>query len=250
MVLEGGDVRPSDGAIPHSDKRNDDVRVRFSLDGIDFNLNLVGEFNLYNVLAAIAVAKAYKIDLRIVKQALEKIKMIPGRMEFINHGQPFNVVVDYAHTPDSLEAVYTTLKPISRRLICVFGATGGGRDIWKRPEFGKIAEHYCDRVILTDEDPYDENPEKIIKDIEKGFLNQVPREYSPREYSGQATGNKGIQYEIILDRREAIKKALTYVENDDTVIITGKGSEPVMALPHGKKIPWSDKEIVLEHLKK
>ena len=164
----------------------------FEVYGTKFNINFGGKFNVLNCLAALSVAAMYGIDLPSTRTVLAEIKNIPGRMEFIQK-EPFGVVVDYAHTPDSLEAVYKTLKSESefsisdghkghcsashgcfqfskkKKLICVLGAAGGGRDKWKRPEFGRIASEYCDEIILTNEDPYDENPLSILKEIESGF---------------------------------------------------------------------------------
>lgn len=197
---------------------------------------LKGDFNKYNILAAVAVAENYGVSLDTIKRALAKISLIPGRMEFVEAGQPFKVVVDYAHTPDSLEMVYATLKkdlPLGGRLICVLGAAGGGRDKWKRPEFGRIAAQYCDEIILTNEDPYDENPLAIIEQVKSGFS---------KNQNGKI---QMIKYEKILDRKEAIKKALALAKEGDTVVITGKGSETSMAIAGGKKITWSDKEVVL-----
>lgn len=197
-----------------------------------FRLALLGEFNIYNALAAISVGLSQKIPLDIAQRAVEKIKNVPGRMEIVIN-EPFRVIVDYAVTPDALEGLYKTLKKefSPNSLICVFGACGGGRDKWKRPELGKIASHYCDKIILTNEDPYDENPLKIIEDIERGF-SQISR------------------YEKILDRREAIRKAFELAQPGDAVAISGKGSEPQMALPGGKKIPWDDREAAREEFKK
>ena len=218
--------------------------VSFELYGTFFNTHLAGEFNVINFMASLAVGAMYGFDLPSMKPILESIQSIPGRMEFIQR-EPFTVVVDYAHTPESLEAVYKSLKnspstplrtpstQISQRLICVLGAAGGGRDKWKRPEFGKIAAKYCDEIILTNEDPYEENPKKIIEDIESGFPQSVIRNTKF----------------VILDRKQAIKKALTSAQKDDTVIITGKGSETSMAVAGGKKIPWSDREVVRDLLK-
>lgn len=185
------------------------------------------EFIKYNMLAAEAVAREYGISRECITAALKKIDVIPGRMEFINEGQLFKVVVDYAHTPDSLEKVYSTLKvqlADGGKLICVLGAAGGGRDKWKRPKFGEIASKYCDEIILTNEDPYDENPEEIISQI--------------------ASGIEGHDFARVVDRAEAIKKALTGAYKNDIVVITGKGSETTMAIARGKKIPWSDGELV------
>jgi len=211
-------------------------------------LRLLGNFNEYNALAALAVASAYNLDIEKAVESLNSIELIPGRMEVVHSERGFDVIVDYAHTPDSLEAVYGNLKEkisndalrqaqgqsTNHKMICVLGAAGGGRDKWKRSEFGKIAAKYCDRIILTNEDPYDENPEAILEQIASGF-SQIP---SPN-YKSQK----------ILDRREAIQKALTSAGSGDIVVITGKGSETSIAIAGGKKIPWSDKAVVEELLK-
>ncbi len=215
-------------------------KIFYSLKDYSFNNHLQGDFNKYNILAAAETVKNYGVHLETIQKALDKIKSIPGRMEFIDAGQSFKVVVDYAHTPGSLEAVYKTLRSTfnipQSKLICVLGAAGGGRDKWKRPMFGQLAENYCDQIILTDEDPYDENPEGIIEEIVSGFSQT------------QNSKLKIKKYEKILDRKEAIKKALTFAEKNDIVVITGKGSETSIAIAGGKKIPWSDKDIVLEIL--
>jgi len=223
----------------------------FTVDDTKFNLKLFGKFNVYNALAAICVGLSQEINLETCKKALEKIKEIPGRMEVVIN-DPFEVIVDYAHTPDSLIKVYETLnylKPktlssqISKKLgrtsqkpklVCVIGSAGGGRDRWKRSEIGKIAARYCDEIIITNEDPYDENPNQILSEIKSGISN--------------------IQYPIsniheILDRRKAIKKALSLAKPNDTVIITGKGCEPWMCVAGGRKIPWDDRKIVREEFK-
>jgi UDP-N-acetylmuramoyl-L-alanyl-D-glutamate--2,6-diaminopimelate ligase len=199
----------------------------------DLDLKLLGDFNESNALAALAVADAYRLDLNRAVERLNSIESISGRMEVIDSPRGFKIIVDYAHTPDSLEKVYQNLKPQAKRLICILGAAGGGRDKWKRPEFGKIASEYCDEIILTNEDPYEEDPMKIIDQIEAG----LPRDLIPKFRSLK-----------IPDRQEAIKQALTDAGDGDIVVITGKGSETSMAVRGGKKIPWSDKEVVLKHL--
>ncbi len=225
--IESGDLKAG-----NLDLKSD--RSSFEVYGAKFNVNFGGRFNVLNCLAPLSVAAMYGIDLPKIKPILEGIKSIPGRMEFIQK-EPFGVIVDYAHTPDSLEAVYKTLKNDSQKLICVLGAAGGGRDKWKRPEFGRIAGEYCDEIILTDEDPYDEIPEKIIKEIFSGISS------SPKFQS--------LKVHKVLDRKEAIRTALIKAKQGDNVIITGKGSETSMAVAGGKKIPWSDKEVVRELLK-
>jgi len=202
-------------------------KIGFSINdkkNYDFSLNLIGDFNTLNALAAISVAKAYGIDFETCKKALEKAKGIAGRMEIISKNPM--VIVDYAHTPEQLEAVYKTFK--EEKLICVLGSCGGGRDKWKRPVLGKIAKKYCKEIIITNEDPYDENPTEII--------NQVAE-------------TAGTNAKKILDRKKAIETAIKLAKPSDVVIITGKGSEPWMCLENGRKIPWDDRKIVKKYLK-
>ena len=199
---------------------------------INLQISLPGEFNIYNSLAAVGAGLSQGIELDKILKILKNVKGLPGRMELVVD-RPFKVFVDYAHTPDSLEKVYQTIyKP---QMICVFGSCGGGRDKWKRPEMGRIAAQYCNKIILTNEDPYDENPVSIIKDIKAGFSKS------------QITNNK---LQIILDRRQAIRKALSLAKEGDVVIITGKGCEPWICVEKGKKIPWDDRRVVREEYEK
>ena len=205
----------------------------------EFKLNLLGQFNISNALAAMAVAQAEGVSLEKIKLALEKIESIPGRMEIVIK-EPFTVIVDYAHTPDALEKVYQTIREVftphhfseksgagfTGRIIGVLGATGGGRDRWKRPALGKIAEQYLDKIIITNEDPYNEDPQMIIDEIAAGLKQKQP--------------------ERILDRRQAIQRALKLAQEGDVVIITGKGCEPWMCVKGGKKISWDDRQVVRE----
>ena len=243
--LNSGDMRAS---IRQPADKSGAGGTSFEVYGTNFSINLAGEFNVLNCLAALSVGAMYGIDLPKMKPVLEAIKFIPGRMEFVQR-EPFKVVVDYAHTPDSLRSVYQTLRKnlvqpttnnqqlTTSRLICVLGAAGGGRDKWKRPEFGRIAAEYCDEIILTNEDSYDENPDEILNQIESGFPSQT---LNPKLET--------LNYKKILDRREAIKTVLTSAKEGDTVVITGKGSETSMAVAGGRKIPWSDKDVVREAL--
>lgn len=198
--------------------------IFFEIKNTKFNLKLTGDFNIYNSVSSICVALSENISLEICKLALEKIKGIVGRMEIVAE-KPFKVVVDYAHTPDQLESVYKSFE--GKNLICVLGSCGGGRDKWKRPVLGKIAKEYCKTAIITNEDPYDENPEDIIDQV--------------------LVGTEGLGQKIT-DRRKAIKKALELATPDDVVIITGKGSESLMCIENGRKIPWSDSQIAREEL--
>ena len=200
-----------------------DDGILFQIQNTDFSIPLLGKFNIYNALAAISAAKAYGISLETCANALAKVKAMPGRMEVVSENP--KVIVDYAHTPDQLEFVYKSLQ--DKPLICVLGSCGGGRDKWKRPVLGKIAKNYCKEIIVTNEDPYDEDPIKIIEDVAKGADGRAQK---------------------ILDRREAIKTALKLATPYDTVVITGKGSEPWMCIADGKKIPWDDRKIAREAL--
>ncbi|MDA2921642.1 UDP-N-acetylmuramoyl-L-alanyl-D-glutamate--2,6-diaminopimelate ligase [Patescibacteria group bacterium AH-259-L07] len=198
-----------------------------------FIIGLLGKFNVYNALASISVALSQGIDLSTCQKALEGIQNMPGRMEVVVH-EPL-VIVDQAHTADSLEKVYKTLQATSYKLqatnlICVFGAAGGGRDKWKRPELGRVAQKYCDYMIVTNEDPYDEDPRAIINEVVSGIKD-----------SKRLIEQKKLF--IILDREEAIGKALDIAQKHDIIVITGKGAEQSIVIK-GKKIPWSDKKVV------
>lgn len=196
---------------------------------------LPGHFSRQNVSLALAIAREFKIPEEKIWEGIANFKGAPGRVDIVQK-KPFKVVVDYAHTPESLEAIYKALKDELLRggkLICILGAAGGGRDRWKRPLMGKMAARYCEKIILTDEDSYDENPNEIISEIKKGIIE-----------FGFAEGD----ILKILDRREAIKKALEMARPGDTVISTGKGSESWIHGKKGEKIPWNEKQIFEEEL--
>jgi UDP-N-acetylmuramoyl-L-alanyl-D-glutamate--2,6-diaminopimelate ligase len=213
----------------------DDRSVRFVYKrGELFTVPLPGLFNLKNVLATLALGEAMGIPVASMKHALERIPPVAGRAERVERGQRFAVVVDYAHTPDSLRALFEAY--VGKRLICVMGSTGGGRDQWKRPQMGAIADELCEVAIIANEDPYDEDPQKIVAAIAGGFKTHTPR--------------------VVLDRREAIATALKEAslrakENADVaVLITGKGTDPFIMGPNGSKEPWSDKKVAEEELDK
>lgn len=205
--------------------------VSFVLEGITIRVPLVGLFNIYNTLAAITIARAFGIPLEVIETALRELPPLRGRVEHFSSPttatKHITAVVDYAHTPDSLTKLYEAFP--NKYKVCVLGNTGGGRDTWKRPEMGAIAEKYCDRIILTNEDPYDDDPVKIVNDMKKGMSEKAP-------------------VEIIMDRREAIRQAIEQTPQDGYVIISGKGTDPFIMGPHGTKIPWSDAAITQELL--
>jgi UDP-N-acetylmuramoyl-L-alanyl-D-glutamate--2,6-diaminopimelate ligase len=194
---------------------------------------LMSPFNEENIAAAVAIAKELGIQNKYIDEAIMDFEGVPGRMEYVHHGH-FTAVVDYAHTPDSLEAAYAAAKPKPSaqfphpRLICVLGAAGGGRDAWKRPAMGSIARDYCDEIILTNEDPYDENPDAITEEIAAGVVNAGP----PHE---------GQHMQKIVDRAAAIEKAVSLAGEGDVVIGTGKGSEEWIHVAGGRKVPWNER---------
>ncbi|KKW28980.1 MAG: UDP-N-acetylmuramoyl-L-alanyl-D-glutamate-2,6-diaminopimelate ligase [Parcubacteria group bacterium GW2011_GWB1_52_7] len=211
---------------------------------------LAGKFNAENVLAAIAVGETFGISHDTMRKAFAEFRGAPGRMEEIQR-EPFRVIVDYAFTPNALRQVYETLsgkderpavakamaggqetKDREKRLICVLGAAGGGRDKWKRPELGKIAGEYCSHIIITNEDPYDEDPRSIMEEVRGGVEM------------------RNASCEIIEDRRIAIRGAIAAARPGDTVIITGKGSESSIAAAGGMRVPWDDRMAAREELER
>ena len=201
--------------------------LQFSWEDISISSRLSGTFNLYNILAAAFFAKSQGVEKQVIKRALLKFSGIPGRMEKIDEGQDFTVIVDYAHTPDSLQKVYEVFQ--NSQKICVLGGTGGGRDHWKRKEMGRIAGNNCSRIILTNEDPYDEDPRHIVEEIRVGI--------------------EGHTHTIIMDRREAIREALRGARTGDAVLVTGKGTDPYIMGPKNSKVPWNDAFVTREELR-
>jgi len=240
--------------------------TKYQIQNTKYLLNLPGRFNVENALAAACVGISEGINLETIAKALEKIKGIPGRMEYVPNGKGMNIIIDYAVTPDSLEKLYSLVTNIKKNLplekgevrrtegfeeidkffksspnpsfskggeskiIAVFGACGE-RDHGKRPMMGEIVSRYADYIILTNEDPYGENPVQIINEIESGIRNK----------------ESGKGFWKIMDRREAIKKALQIAKPGDYIIVTGKGAEETMAIGN-KRIPWNDKKVILEVL--
>lgn len=196
--------------------------------GTKVHIPIPGRFNILNALAAMKLGKELGISNEDICSGIESLSHIRGRVEKINEGQHFTVIVDYAHTDDSLQKLYETFT--TSRKIAVLGSTGGGRDTWKRPVLGKIADTYCDEIILTNEDPYDENPTKIIQEVASGMSRHTPK--------------------IILDRREAVRYALSLAKTNDTVLITGKGTDPYIMGPNGTKEKWDDAQVAREELQK
>lgn len=196
---------------------------------------LVGQFNVSNCLAAIAATYSQGVDVITIGQALAAVKGVTGRMEHIDEGQPFAVIVDYAHTPDSLRKVFATLRPITAgKLIAVFGSAGE-RDVQKRPVMGQIAAQMCDFFVITDEDPREEDRASILREIAQGAEAEGRRE--------------GIDFLTIADRAQAIASAFAHAQPGDTVLLAGKGHEQCIIIGR-EKLPWDDREAARAALRK
>lgn len=192
----------------------------------------MGEFNVYNALGAILACHSEGIPAEAMEKYLACMENIPGRMEKIDEGQNFEVIVDYAHSPESLENLYKVLRPmVAGRMIAVLGGTGD-RDKTYRAKGGQLADRFADIIIVTNEDPYSEKVEDIIDQVMSGIKNKKHGENLFR----------------ISDRREAVKKSFELARKGDLVIITGKGCEQFMIFGD-KKIPWDDREVAKELLK-
>ncbi|MEO0083204.1 MAG: UDP-N-acetylmuramoyl-L-alanyl-D-glutamate--2,6-diaminopimelate ligase [candidate division WOR-3 bacterium] len=189
---------------------------------------LIGKHNLYNLLAAYACARILKIAHHNIKIGLEKIRPVAGRLQKIANNRQLNIYIDYAHTADALKQVILTIKSITKgKLIVVFGC-GGNRDKTKRPKMGRIATTYADYVIITSDNPRNENPETIIDDIIKGVVKQ--------------------NYQRIVDRRQAIEHAIKIAKPCDSIIIAGKGHEQYQIIGNNY-LPFSDRQVVINALK-
>jgi UDP-N-acetylmuramoyl-L-alanyl-D-glutamate--2,6-diaminopimelate ligase len=200
---------------------------------IEVRIPLPGDFNVANALAALGAARALGLDLRAAASALASAEQVPGRFESIDEGQPFSVVVDYAHTPDSLENVLKAARRVTQgRLISVFGA-GGDRDRDKRPLMGRAGAELSDIAVVTSDNPRSEDPAAIIGQIEAGIDENVAAEVAVEE-----------------DRRAAIAMALGRADEGDMVVIAGKGHEQGQEFEDGRKIPFDDRDVAREELRK
>jgi UDP-N-acetylmuramoyl-L-alanyl-D-glutamate--2,6-diaminopimelate ligase len=165
------------------------------------------------------------------------MEAVPGRLEFIDEGQPFGVLVDYAPEPESFRRLYEVLEMLDRkRIIHVFGSCGGGRDRDRRPVLGSIAGKRADIVIVTNEDPYDDDPMEIINEVAEG--------------AREAGKTEGEDLFLILDRTEAIDKAVSSAREGDLVVLTGKGAEQAIVCAGGRKDPWDERTKVREAIRK
>jgi UDP-N-acetylmuramoyl-L-alanyl-D-glutamate--2,6-diaminopimelate ligase len=209
-------------SVAEADLSTKEVRLKTSLPG---------DFNVANALGAFAAATALGVDREVAAAALAKAPPPPGRFEPVDEGQAFTVLVDYAHTPDSLENVLRAARPLTAgRLIVVVGA-GGDRDRDKRPKMGRAAAEGADLVIFTSDNPRSEDPAAIVAEV-----------------AGGAPNGKGFKTEV--DRRAAIAMALAEAQTGDTVVIAGKGHEQGQEFEDGRKIPFDDREVAREELRR
>jgi UDP-N-acetylmuramoyl-L-alanyl-D-glutamate--2,6-diaminopimelate ligase len=221
--------------ITHMDSRGARLELKSPVGARELTLPLPGRFNVYNALAALASVHALGYDLDALVAALEDGVRVPGRFESVDGGQDFAVLVDYAHTPDSLEGVLLAARELSSgRVICVFGA-GGDRDRGKRPLMGEIAARLADVTIVTSDNPRSESPEAIIEEILAGIPAAQRSELGP--------------VQVQVDRRAAIAQALALAGPEDVVVIAGKGHEQGQELADGVKLPFDDVTVARETLR-
>lgn len=211
--------------------------ISFEIGNTKFNPKVYGKHNIWNLLAAISVAKSLSASWSELKQIIDNVDPPPGRVEFIEQAEShgFKVIVDYAFEPKALQELYKVVDLFdTNNIIHVCGSAGGGRDTWRREEIGKIAGKKADKVIVTNEDPYDEDPEQIISQVAEG--------------AKQTKLDQENLYQI-KSREEAIEQAIKLAEENAIVLVTGKGSEQGI-VEQGELIPWDDREVVREKITK
>jgi len=202
--------------------------ARFTAGGLELETQLRGRFNVENVLGAVAAARLLGIEDDAIARGVRELRGVPGRFEAVDEGQPFAVLVDYAHTPDSLENVLRTARDLAQnRLICVFGC-GGDRDRGKRPLMGRIASELADLAIVTSDNPRSEEPDAIIGEIVAGAAGEI---------------------EVEPDRREAIARAIDAAQEGDVVVIAGKGHEQGQQFAD-RTVPFDDRDVAREALRR
>jgi UDP-N-acetylmuramoyl-L-alanyl-D-glutamate--2,6-diaminopimelate ligase len=210
--------------------------IKVKVNDVAMTIPLRADFQQKNAITAIATLFAFGIELEVIAKVVDQLVPIPGRFEPVDLGQPFDVIVDYAYEPYALAALYTSVRALNpKRIIGLHGAAGGGRDAWKRPAIGALAAKENNISIITNEDPYEEDPKAIIKAVAKGAKDEGAKE--------------GRDLFLIDDRAEAIDFAIGKAKKGDVVLLTAKGSELVMAVAGGK-VPWSDRQAAVDALKK
>ena len=217
----------------NSTAKGSDFAARLKGNSLNLSTRLLGRFNVYNALAAAGVGKALNLEDRAIIKGVNDLAAVPGRMEQIDEGQPFSVLVDFAYTPDALLNALTTLRPMTKgKLRIVFGATGD-RDAGKRPLMGEVVAEHADVIYLTDDETYTEDPAKIRSAV----------------YEGIKAKNGESKTKVIDDRLDAIKLAFKDAQKGDIVLLTGIGHEDYRNMG-GKKIPWDERQIARRLLAK
>lgn len=207
----------------------------FQIGDLLINLKLLGAFNALNASLAYAIGLNQDFDNLKIKEGLENVTSLAGKLELVRAGQEFIALVDYSFEPRAMEKLYQTVSLLPHnKIIHLLGSAGGGRDKSRRPILGEMAGQKADIVIVSNEDPYDEDPQLIIDQVAIGA-----------EKAGKIL-NKDLFK--ILDRREAIKKAISLANTGDLVLFTGKGAEQHICVSSGKKIPWDEREVVKEEI--
>ena len=202
---------------------------RFEVNGIPFHLQLLGAFNIANAAAAVTVGLALGFPLEKMRKAFARLTLMPGRMERIVEGQPFQVMVDYAHDEASFEALFEAMKMMKfQRVIHVFGSAGGVRDHAKRPVLGRLSGTHADFLVITNEDCWDEDPQKIIREIKAGAFSVGKKKERPCFVWKIAGG---------------IRKGLSLAGSNDLVLITGKGTEQFIVYAPNERKGWDDRTV-------
>ncbi|HTK60289.1 MAG TPA: UDP-N-acetylmuramoyl-L-alanyl-D-glutamate--2,6-diaminopimelate ligase, partial [Candidatus Baltobacteraceae bacterium] len=241
FLADGSDKAAGKATWPMAVVKALDVKLEasgssFTVRETRFALRMPGRYNVLNALAAISVGLSQGVPLETMARALAKVDNVPGRFERIDEGQDFTVIVDYAPEPESLRQVYAAIDRMPRkRLIHVLGSAGGGRDIARRPILGRLAGAHADIAIVTNEDPYDDDPNVIIGQVAAGALE-----------TGKKEGETLFRIE---DRREAIRKAVGLAGPGDVVLLTGKGAEQAIVGRGGKLTPWDERKVAREALR-
>ncbi len=206
-----------------------DKGVCFDCDNMRIDLNIPGVFSVYNALTAIGICKACGIDDRVIERALNNAKGVKGRAEIVECDKDFTILIDYAHTPDGLENILSSVRKFSKgRLVVVFGC-GGDRDKTKRPKMGRVAGRIADFCVVTSDNPRTEEPDAIIRDILDGMDDAMA------------------DYVVIENRRDAIEYAIKHARTDDVIVLAGKGHEDYQILKD-KTIHFDEREIIQEIL--
>ena len=222
------------GAVLSTDAAGSRLRITASGTSVELTLPLVGRFNVHNALAAAAAGLAAGATLQHARDALSHARAVRGRMERVECGQPFNVIVDYAHTPESLDKVLGLLRPLTKgKLIAVFGSAGE-RDRAKRPALAEVAAKHTDLFVITQEDPRLEEPARILEEIEAGAIGAGKR--------------RGTDYLVIDDRREAVGEAIRLATTGDTVVLAGKGHEGSIIVGEEKR-PYDEATVARDALR-